>query len=182
MEVKEEIKKQGNKKMCDPWLNSSKAESERHAQSCLTPCHPMDSSPPGSSVHGILQARIPEWVAILFSRGIFPTQGSNTGLPHCRQILYQLSHKGSPRILEWIAYPFPSRSSWPRNWTGVSFIAGGFFTNWAIREDPIRKAQSKTLIIANASKGVGQQDSRHRWWDYKVEQPLWKTARQFLTN
>ena len=37
---------------------------------------------------------------------IFPTQGSNPGLPHCRQILYQLSHKGSPRILEWAAYPF----------------------------------------------------------------------------
>jgi len=36
-------------------------------------------------------------------QGIFPTQGSNPGLPHCRWILYQLSHKGSPRILEWVA-------------------------------------------------------------------------------
>ena len=36
-------------------------------------------------------------------QGLFPTQGSNPGLPHCRQILYQLSHKGSPRILKWIA-------------------------------------------------------------------------------
>ena len=35
-------------------------------------------------------------------QGIFPTQGSNPGLPHCRQILYQLSHKGNPRILEWV--------------------------------------------------------------------------------
>ena len=60
---------------------------------------------------------------------IFPTQGSNQGLPHCGQILYQLSHKGSPRILEWVAYPFSSRSSQPRNQTGVSCIAGGFFTN-----------------------------------------------------
>ena len=67
-------------------------------------------------------------------QGIFPTQGLNPGLPHCRQILYLLSHKGSPRILEWVAYPFSSRSSWPRNQTGVSCIAGGFFTNWAIRE------------------------------------------------
>ena len=67
-------------------------------------------------------------------QGIFPTQGSNPGLPHCWWILYQLSHKGSPRILEWVAYPFSSRSSWPRNWTRVSCIAGGFFTNWAIRE------------------------------------------------
>ena len=53
-------------------------------------------------------------------QGIFPTQGLNPGLPHCRQILYQLSHKGSPRILEWVAYPFSSGSSWPRNRTRVS--------------------------------------------------------------
>ena len=40
-------------------------------------------------------------------QGIFPTKGSNPGLPHCRQIFYQLSHQGSPRILEWVAYPSP---------------------------------------------------------------------------
>ena len=67
-------------------------------------------------------------------QGIFPTQGSNPGLPHCRWILYQLSHKGSPRILEWVAYPFSSGSSWLRSLTRVSCIAGRFFTNWAIRE------------------------------------------------
>ena len=67
-------------------------------------------------------------------QGIFPTQGSNPGLPRCRWILYQLSHKGSPRILKWVAYPFSSRSSWPRNQTRVSCIAGRFFTNWTIRE------------------------------------------------
>ena len=44
--------------------------------------------------------------SLAFLQGIFPTQGSNPGLPHCRQILYQLSHKGSPRILEWVASPF----------------------------------------------------------------------------
>ena len=38
----------------------------------------------------------------------------NPGLPDCRQILYKLSHKGSPSILEWVAYPFPRRSSSPR--------------------------------------------------------------------
>ena len=69
-------------------------------------------------------------------QGIFPTQGLNPGLPYCRQILYQLSHQGSPRILEWVAYPFSSGSSWPRNQTGVSCIAGGFFINRAIREAP----------------------------------------------
>ena len=65
---------------------------------------------------------------------IFPTQVSNPGLPHCSRILYQLSHKESPRILEWVAYPFSIRSSQPRNWAGVSCIAGGFFTARATRE------------------------------------------------
>ena len=63
-------------------------------------------------------------------QGIFPIQGSNPDLPHCRWILYQLSHQGGPRILEWVAYPFSSGSSQPRNRTGVSCIAGGFFTSW----------------------------------------------------
>ena len=53
-------------------------------------------------------------------QGLFLTQGSNPGLPHCRQILYQLSCKGSPRILEWVAYLFSRGSSRPRNHTGVS--------------------------------------------------------------
>ena len=70
-------------------------------------------------------------------QGIFLTQGSCIA---GRFFIYQLSHKGSPRILEWVAYPFSSRSSWLRNWTGVSCIAGGFFTNWALREaHPIRQ-------------------------------------------
>ena len=54
-----------------------------------------------------------------FLQEIFPTQRSNAGFPHCRRILYQLSHQGSPRILEWVTYPFSSRSFWPLNQTGV---------------------------------------------------------------
>ena len=68
-------------------------------QSCLTLCDPMDCSPPGSSVHRILQARILDSHPLL--QGIFPTQGSNPGFPHCRQILYHLSHQGSPRKEKW---------------------------------------------------------------------------------
>ena len=56
-------------------------------------------------------------------QGIFPIQGLNPGLPHCRRIPYQLSHQGSPRILEGVAYPFSRRSSRPRNRTRVSCIA-----------------------------------------------------------
>ena len=94
------------------------------AQTCLTLCNPVDWNSSGQNT-GVGSLFLLQW--------IFPTQGSNTGL-HCRQILAQLSHKGSSRILEWVGYPFSSGSSWPRNWTGVSGIAGGFFTNWAIRE------------------------------------------------
>ena len=163
----------------------------------------MDYSPPGSSVHGISQAKILALVTISFSRGSFwpkdqtcvswtarlvlycwanqespfkmnesescsvmsnslqshglyslwnfpgqntgvgsqsflqeilRTQELNPGLLHCRQILYHLSHQGSPRILDCIAYPYSNISFWPRNPTMVSCIAGRFFTNWATRE------------------------------------------------
>ena len=76
--------------------------------------------------------------SLSFLQGIYPTQGSNPGLPHYRGILYQLSHKGNSRILEWVAYPFSSESFWPRNQTGVSRTAGRFFTSWATREAPKR--------------------------------------------
>ena len=81
------------------------------AQSCPTLCDPGLHSPwnsPGQD-NG--------WVAFPFSRGIFPAQGLNPGLLHCRWILYQLNCQGSPRILEWVAYPFSSGSSQPRNQT-----------------------------------------------------------------
>ena len=79
------------------------------------------------------------------SGGIFPTQGLNLGLPYCRQILYSLSHQGSPRILKCIAHPFSRASSWHRNWVGVSCISGGFFTSWATREPP-EKAGKKVKV------------------------------------
>ena len=63
-------------------------------QSCPTLFDPMDYSPPGSSVHGMLQARILEWVVISISRGS-SQHGSNPGLLHCQQIRYHLSHQGS---------------------------------------------------------------------------------------
>ena len=65
----------------------------------------------GYTAHGILQARILELGSLSLLQRIFPTQGSNPGLPHRRWFLYQLSHKESPRILEWVAYPFSSGSS-----------------------------------------------------------------------
>ena len=63
------------------------------AQLCPTLHYPMDCSLPDSSVHVILQARTLEWVAYSFLQEIFPTEESNQGLLHCRQILHQLSYQ-----------------------------------------------------------------------------------------
>ena len=101
--------------MC-PFLKESESESYSAMSDSLQP-HGLYSpwNSPGQNTgvgnHTLLQR-------------IFPTQGSSPGLLHCRQILCQLSHQGSPRRLEWVAYPFSSGSSWPRNQTGVSCIAG----------------------------------------------------------
>ena len=69
----------------NPWLGKIKA---KVAQSCPTFCIPMDYT-----IHGILQARILDSLSLL--QGIFPTQGSNPGLLHWRQILYHLNHQAS---------------------------------------------------------------------------------------
>ena len=103
-------------------------------QSCLTLCDPMDWSLPGSYVHRDSPGKNTGVGSFSLVQGIFPTQGSNPGLPHCRQILYQPSHQGSPRILEWVAYPFSRGSSRPRNQTGISCIGGCFFTSWVTRQ------------------------------------------------
>ena len=68
------------------------------AQSCLTLCNPMDYSPPGSSVLGDSPGKNTGVGCHSLLQGIFPTQGSNPGLPHCRRILYWLSHQGSPYL------------------------------------------------------------------------------------
>ena len=78
------------------------------------------------TVHGILQAGILEWVAFPFSRGSSQSlisQGSNQGLLHCRQILYQLSHQGSPRIRDWVAISYSRGSSRARDWTCISCVS-----------------------------------------------------------
>ena len=130
-------------KICHTFYTSSPKVKMKVAQSCLTLCDPTEYT-----VHGILQAGILEWVDRLsLLQGTIPTQGSSPGLPHCRWTLYRLSHKGSPRILEWVVYPFSSRSSQPRNWTGVSCIAGRFFTSWATREAHVHQREKLMTIF-----------------------------------
>ena len=82
------------------------------AQSCATVCDPMNCSLPGSSVHGNSPGKNTAVYCHALIQGIFPTQVLNPGLPHCKWILYQLSHKGSPWMWE-LHY----KESWaPKNW------------------------------------------------------------------
>jgi len=85
-------------------------------------------------------------------QGIFPTQGLNPGLRYSRWILYQLSHKGSPRILEWVAHPFSSGSSRPRNRTGV--LQDGLQQNTR-RKTRKRKIKSWNSIFNLGSESKG---------------------------
>ena len=110
--------------VCSKLYLSARHSEVKVAQLCPTRCDPMDFT-----FHGILQAGILEWVAFPFSRGFSQPRDRTQVSCNYGQILYQLSHKHSPRILEWVAYPFSSSCSGPRNQAGVSYIAGRFFTN-----------------------------------------------------
>ena len=83
------------------WLKTlvkvKESESEV-AQSCPTLCNPMDGSLPGSAIHGIFPGKNTGFGCHFLLQGIFPNQGSNPGLLHCRQMLYRLSPQGSPRV------------------------------------------------------------------------------------
>ena len=110
------------------------------------------------TVHGILQARILEWVPFPFSRESSPPRSQTqvsciAGRFFCF-VFYELRHKGSPSILEWVPYPFSSRSSWHRNWTRLSCIAGGFFTNWAIREAQMHQTVVKSTLEGTKLNGL----------------------------
>ena len=67
-------------------------------------------------------------------QGILRKQGWSPGISHWRWILHQLSHNGSQRMLEWVAYPFSTKTSLPWNWTDVFSFAGRIFPKWAIRK------------------------------------------------
>ena len=107
-------------------------------QSCPTLCNPMDYT-----VHGILQARILEWVAVPFSKGF-----SNPGIEP-RSPTLQVDSSPTEEAQEyWSGQPIPSvssGSSWPRNWTGISCIAGRLFISWGIREEYQNGLQFPTL-------------------------------------
>ena len=122
---------------------------------------PHGRSPSCSSVHGDSPGKNTGVGCHVLLQGIFPTQASNPGFPYCRWILYHLSHQGSLWILEWVAYPFSSGSSWPRNWTRVSCIAGRFFTSWASREAPkLYSVQFSRSVVSDSLRPHELQHAR----------------------
>ena len=103
------------------------------AQSCMTLWDPMNYT-----VHGILQARILEWVLVPFSKG-FPNQGSNPGLPHWRRILYQLSHQGSQYIMQ---------NAWLDKAQAGIRIVGKNINNLTYTDDTSLRAESESQSCA----------------------------------
>ena len=101
------------------------------AQLCWTLCDPVDCSPPGCPVHGDFSGKNTGMGCHALLQRTLPIQGSNPGLPRCRQILYQQSHQGSPRTQEWVDFSFSRGSSLPKNWARVSCFAGGLSTSCA---------------------------------------------------
>ena len=103
-------------------------------QLCLTLCNPMDCNLPGSPAHGDSPGKNIGGGCHALLQGIFSTQRQNPGPPYCKWILYRLSPPGQPKILGWVVYSFSRGTSWLRNQTRVSCIAGGSYTSWATRE------------------------------------------------
>ena len=105
------------------------------SQSCPTRCNPTDCSPPDSSVHGDSPGNKTGVGFHALLQGIFTTQGSNPGLLHCWQIFTTSATREAHKY--WSGEPIPSPSG-PRNQTGVSCIAGRFYTSWATSKAPLR--------------------------------------------
>ena len=81
------------------------------------------------------------------------------------------------RILERVAFPFSKGSSQPRDRTGISCIAGRFFTTWAIREDPVRMAIIKKSTNSKCERRCEIKEALlYCWLECKLVHALWKTV------
>ena len=112
-------------------------------------CHPLDW------VHGILQAWILEWEAFPSSGGL-PNPEIEPRFPALQADSLPAESQGSPRVLEWVAYPFSRRSFRPRNWTGVLSSALqvdslSIELSWKLREIELKPGH-KYFQVLNMSR------------------------------
>ena len=132
------------------WVMYGKKNEMLVVQSCPTLCNPIDYTVPG-----ILQARILEWGAIPFSRGISPTQGSNPGFPPCRQILYCLSPQGSPGSCIFYYNFFQFFLSFIFGWAGLFAPVHGLALTAASGGSPLAALLSASLGWLFLSQNTG---------------------------
>ena len=129
------------------------------AQWCPTLCDPMDYT-----VRGILQASIPAVGSYSLLRGIFPTQGLNPGFPHCRQILYQLNHKGNISALAIV------NSASMNIRVNVSFSVMVLTSHWWM-------TITKKFTNSKCWRGCGEKGTLlHCLCEWKLIQLLWRRA------
>jgi len=118
----------------------------------------MDCSPPGSSVHGIFQARVLKWGAIAFSNTVEVAQSYLI-------LCYAVHGILQTRILEWVAFPFSRASSQPRDRTHVFHITGRFFTNWATGKPIPDRGKGKDRCLRNLVRTVAMGGAaQHELW------------------
>ena len=98
-------------------------------QSCPARCDPMACSLPGPSLHEDSPCKNIGVGCHALLQGIFPIQGSNPGLPHCRQILYHLSHQGSPNFVKLIIKPRNCAPSCVQLWHMLLPLLGILFSS-----------------------------------------------------
>ena len=117
------------------------------------------------------------WHSLSLLQGIFTTQGSNPGLPHCRRILYHLSHQGSPRILEW-EYPLPGYLPDP----GIKPGSPALQADSLLSEPPGKPHLSKNLFQSDSAKpkavrSISLTDTRGK---ALLSRRLWSRARKLF--
>ena len=137
-------------------------------QLCLTLCDPMDCSRPGSSAHGDSNNTGIGGHALLL--GIFPTQGSNPGLPHCRQILCHPGQKGSPpkpRFM-YLSSVFPIGTFLPRSFPLYSFLCF-FFPSFFLFSCALWHLTSPMLIMPIQGSILGNHSST---WNFMITNAL----------
>ena len=157
------------------------------SQSCPTVCDPMDCSLSGSSLHGVLQARILEWVAISFARGSSQPRDQMQVFLHCRQMFYQLSHQGPGlKPQEWCWWPQRLRAGGLGKGSGGQTHLTEECAMWSgldLHQDPLlhpcpkrqpqvpghRQGHVVSKVPAQRAVATKMVGMGHSWWGKRAE-------------